>query len=35
MLFEHGARDHGDLIVDAISLARKQPELAAGGLTTC
>ena len=28
MLSEHGARDHGDLIVDAISLARKQPDLA-------
>ena len=28
MLSEHGARDHGGLIVDAISLARKQPGLA-------
>ncbi len=28
MLAEAGARDAGDLIVDAISLARKQPELA-------
>ena len=28
MLSEYGARDHGDLIVDAISLARKQPDLA-------
>ncbi len=28
MLCEYGARDHGDLIVDAISLARKQPDLA-------
>ncbi len=28
MLAEHGARDYGDLIADAISLARKQPGLA-------
>ena len=28
MLAEAGARDAGDLIIDAISLARKQPELA-------
>ena len=28
MLAEIGARDAGDLIADAISLARKQPDLA-------